>query len=163
MRVELRIRNTDLASVLRNYADRRLRFALSRFGDRVGRVVVTLSKFDGAEQSIAKSCHITAELRPFGQVATREVDPNLYTAIDRAVGRLGRLFASRLGRDGDEVRSQAFRVSRTGEVKKHRKGSGKRPLRLLRTRPSRRFVKNLGTSRNEWQYLAAKRRNPRRK
>ena len=47
MQVEIRIRNTDLADVLRSYTDRRLRFAVSRFGDRVGRVVVTVSGLNG--------------------------------------------------------------------------------------------------------------------
>jgi hypothetical protein len=39
--VELRVRNSDLVNVLRGYTGRRLRFALSRFGDRVGRVVIS--------------------------------------------------------------------------------------------------------------------------
>ena len=100
MQVEIRIRNTDLADVLRSYTDRRLRFAVSRFGDRVGRVVVTVSGINGQGLAAAVNCHIGAELKPFGQLAVQESDLNLYTAIDRAAGRLGRLFALRLRKRG---------------------------------------------------------------
>ena len=103
MQVELRIRNTDLTNVLRSYAERRLRFALSRFGDRTGRVVVTVSEPESPDHGIATNCHISADIRPFGQVAARETDPDLYAAIDRAAGRLGRLFTTRMGRVKDEV------------------------------------------------------------
>jgi putative sigma-54 modulation protein len=102
MQVELRIRNTDLSTVLRNYAERRLRFALSRFGDRAGRVLVTVSGLDSADQGIATNCDISAEVRPFGQVTARETGRDLYAAIDRAAGRLGRLFTTRLDRVEDE-------------------------------------------------------------
>jgi hypothetical protein len=68
MQVELRVRNSDLVNVLRGYTGRRLRFALSRFGDRVGRVVVSVFECAGTDQGTVKSCHISAELRPFGQV-----------------------------------------------------------------------------------------------
>ena len=112
MQVELRIRNADLVNILRGYTDRRLRFALSRFGDRVGRVVVRVSECTGTDQSTVKSCHISAEFRPFGQVAARETDPDLYTAIDRAAGRVGRLFGLRLARGKDEVSRLALSVVR---------------------------------------------------
>ena len=130
MQVELRIRNTDLADVLRSYTDRRLRFAVSRFGDRVGRVVVTVSGLNGQGLAAAVSCHIGAELKPFGQLAVQESDLNLYTAIDRAVGRLGRLFALRLGRGADDVSS----TDRARETKEEKSASIARLRRLPRKR-----------------------------
>ena len=103
MQIELRIKNTDLSAILKTYTDRRLRFALSRFGGRVGNVVVVVSEITDVAHGILKSCHINVEIRPFGEVVAREEDPNLYTAIDRAVGRVGRLCASRLGREVAEL------------------------------------------------------------
>ena len=41
MQVELRTVNTDIAEVLRGYVERRLRFALGRFGELVEPVSVT--------------------------------------------------------------------------------------------------------------------------
>jgi len=139
MQVELRIRNTDLADVLRNYTDRRLRFAVSRFGDRVGRVVVTVSGLNGQGLAAAAvNCHIGAELKPFGQLAVQESDLNLYTAIDRAAGRLGRLFAMRLGRGTDDVQALVSSTDRAREMKEEKAASTARPRRLPRKRVRKR-------------------------
>lgn len=96
MHIEFRIQNTDPAEVLRGYVERRLRFALGRFGDRVGRITVRIS--GNANES---ECRITSELRPFGRVAVQESDPDLLAAIDRAAGRVGRLFGRELQRARD--------------------------------------------------------------
>ena len=132
MQVEIRIRNTDLADVLRSYTDRRLRFAVSRFGDRVGRVVVTVSGLNGQGLAAAVNCHIGAELKPFGQLAVQESDLNLYTAIDRAAGRLGRLFALRLRRGTDGVQALVSSTDRAREMKEEKAASTARPRRLPR-------------------------------
>ena len=137
MQAELRIRNMDLADVLQGYTDRRLRFALSRFGDRVGRVVVTLSDFNGTDDRVVKSCHISAELKPFGRVAASETDPDLYMAIDRSAGRVGRLFALRLGRD-DEVKRPTTSVVGAKGTRRQKKLASKRPRRSPRERLLRR-------------------------
>lgn len=105
MQVELIIRNADLAKMLRNYADRRLHFARSRFGDRVDRVMVTLSESTDTERTSEKHCSIRVELKPFGQVFAEETDPDVYAAIDRAAGRVGRLLASRLERNTEMPRA----------------------------------------------------------
>ena len=120
MLVDVTIRNTDFASRLRHYADRRLRFALSRFGHRVGHVMVALSRPDDSEPGAATSCRITADLRPFGEVEARETHPDLYLAIDRAAGRVGRLLALRYqGREASSMRA----------LKVHQKRMTKRKLK----------------------------------
>jgi putative sigma-54 modulation protein len=98
MQLELRVRNTDLADALQRYIEQRLSFELGRYGDRVGRVVVKVSGLNGSRGGTKKSCRISAELRPFGRVAVQETDLDLYTAVDRAAGRIGRLFGQRLNR-----------------------------------------------------------------
>ena len=149
MHVELRIRNTDLANVLRGYTDRRLRFALSRFGDRVGRVVVSVSEYNDTDQGIVKSCHIGAELRPFGQVAARETAPDLYTAIDRAAGRMGRLFALRLarGKDNDVPKPASSTVHPRGTRRKTKLSSKQLRRSPRQRRPQRSLGMNLGGQR----------------
>ncbi len=101
MQTDLRIQNTDVAEMLKGYIERRLRFALGRFGDRVGQVSVRITGNASGENE----CRISTEVRPFGRVAVRETDPDLFAAIDRATGRVGRLF-------GREV--QRVREARTG-------------------------------------------------
>jgi ribosome-associated translation inhibitor RaiA len=94
LQLDLRLREGDLTDFLHAYIDRRLRFVLSRFGDRVGQISVRISR---TRQS---DCRITLELRPFGRVAVQESGPDLSVAIDRATGRIGRL----LGRELDRIR-----------------------------------------------------------
>jgi len=98
MRVELRVRNTDLADALRTYIERRLDFVLGHLGDQVGRVRVKISGLNGPRGGTKKSCRISADFKPFGRVAVQETDLDLHAAIDRAVARIGRLLGQRIER-----------------------------------------------------------------
>jgi ribosome-associated translation inhibitor RaiA len=95
MHIEFRIQNTDPAEVLKRYIERRLRFALGRFGDRVVQITVRI-----AGNANEKECRITTELQPFGRIAVKETDSDLLAAVDRATGRVGRL----VGREVHRVR-----------------------------------------------------------
>ena len=97
MQVSLRTNNADLSEALRVYVERRLRFTLARFGPRVGQVTVRVEA-DGPNETI---CRISTEILPFGRVAVEERDPDLFAAIDRGTGRVGRLFARELARARD--------------------------------------------------------------
>ncbi len=101
MHIEVRIQNTDSAEALKGYIERRLRYALGRFGDRVGQVTVRISGNVNEHE-----CRITIELRPFGRVAVQENDVDLFSAVDRAAGRVGRLFGRELQRMRALRRSQ---------------------------------------------------------
>jgi ribosomal subunit interface protein len=94
MHVAMHINAADLTEALRSYVNRRLRFALGRFGGRVGQVTVRIGE-DGPNES---RCRISTEVVPFGRVAVEESDHDLFVAIDRATGRLGRLFRRELER-----------------------------------------------------------------
>lgn len=94
MQLDVRTHSLDAAEVVKSYVERRLRFALGRFGDRVGQITVRLSKNARTEME----CRVSTELKPFGRVAVEEADPDLFAAIDRATGRIGRLFGRELQR-----------------------------------------------------------------
>jgi ribosomal subunit interface protein len=98
MQLEVRIHAAEVGDSLRAYIDRRLRFALGRFGERVGRVRVGISDLNGPRGGVDKCCRVSAALVPFGRVVVEEVDGDVYAAIDRAAGRLGRSFTRRLKR-----------------------------------------------------------------
>ena len=97
MRIAVHNYHADLAEALRSYVERRLKFALDRFGGRVDEVTVRICG-DGPE---ANNCRISTEVSPLGRIAVEENDPDLFAAIDRATGRLGRLFGSELKRVRD--------------------------------------------------------------
>ena len=97
MQVVMHRNDVDLAEAFTSYVERRLRFGLGRFGGRVGQVTVRMS----ADSSAERQCRISVELLPFGRVAVEETDPDLFAAIDRATGRIGRLFGRELERVRD--------------------------------------------------------------
>jgi putative sigma-54 modulation protein len=97
MQVAMHVNDADLCEAFKSYVERRLRFALGRFGGRVGQVTVRV----GADGRAASRCRISTEVLPFGRVAVEESDPDLFAAIDRATGRIGRLFGRELERARD--------------------------------------------------------------
>jgi ribosomal subunit interface protein len=94
MHFELRTLNTDMAEALRGYVERRLRFALRHFENRVGFVSVVIVRKNRTESS----CRISAQVPPFGLVHIRESDSDLFTAINRATGAIGHLVGRELER-----------------------------------------------------------------
>ena len=97
MQVAIHNYRADFAEAFRTYVERRLRFALKRFGGRVGQVTVRISANSPAENS----CRISTEILPFGRFAVEETDSDLFAAIDRATGRIGWLFGRKLERARD--------------------------------------------------------------
>lgn len=89
MEIEIRIQGTDLADAIRQYAARRIRFALGRFAPRVDRVTVRISDINGVRGGVDQCCHVSVEFPPKGQVVVDQVDADLFTAIDRASERSG--------------------------------------------------------------------------
>lgn len=97
MHTELKMSRVNPESLLRSYVERRLYFALSRFGSRVGRVTVTIAP-DSSARTEDLSCRIIADLHPFGAVIAEASDADVYSAIDRAVARLVRRCQSKCAR-----------------------------------------------------------------
>lgn len=106
MRVNLKVRNTDMASALRSYIEHRLEFELGRFSEEVGRVRVKVSGLNGPRGGTKRSFRISADFKPFGRLAVHETDVDLYAAIDRATGRIGRLLRQRL----EKLQESRFRA-----------------------------------------------------
>lgn len=94
MRVTIHEYRADLVEAFKLYVERRLRFALNRFGERVGQVTVRIY----ADGPARNTCRIGAEIVPFGRIAVEETDSDLFAAIDRATGRIGWLFGRKLER-----------------------------------------------------------------
>ena len=97
MHIATHISDADLGKAFKSYVDRRLRFALGRFGEHVGQITVRIGE-NGPSES---RCRISIEVLPFGRVAAEDCDPDLFAAMDRATGRIGRLFGRELERARD--------------------------------------------------------------
>ena len=106
MHIELKLREVDPRELLMSYVERRLNFSLSRFGDRVGRVTTRIRVSDVSTPEEI-TCHMSADLHPFGAILAEATDADVYTAIDRSVARLARRCESKC------ARSRSARSSRT--------------------------------------------------
>lgn len=101
MRVEVRSRNVDVGPDLRTWIDRRLAFALGRFGHRVGRVRVSLTDLNGPRGGADVGCLVEAKLARDGTVVAEVIDSEVGTAVSRAAERLARRVKSTLNRQRD--------------------------------------------------------------
>jgi putative sigma-54 modulation protein len=98
MRIELRGRGVEATTELRERVERRLLFAVGRFGDRVHGVSVRLVDANGPRGGVDKACRVRARVRPLGSVTVEERDTEIGAAIDRAMDRVGRTLARELER-----------------------------------------------------------------
>lgn len=108
MKIQIQKSSVALSRALRTHVDHRLAFALGRFGEEIGRVVVRFSDDEGdgdIDRDRDKRCQIDVALRP-RSVHVEDADTDLLRAIDRASGRASRLVARALEhqRAWDQVR-----------------------------------------------------------
>jgi len=103
MRIDIRSLDFPLTRDLRKYAERRLRFALARAGDRIRVVQVRFSDVNGPRGGIDKRCRIQVSLNGPALVVIEDIEPGLYLAIDRAADRAGRSVACRLARSREHL------------------------------------------------------------
>lgn len=83
---------------LPDHIERRLRFALARFGSRVERVIVFLQDRNGPRGGIDKVCRILAKVQGCGAIMATVVDSDWTAAVDRATTRIGHTVSRQVGR-----------------------------------------------------------------
>ena len=86
---ELIVDGIEETSRIREQIDRRLSFALSRFGSKISRTSVHLTDLNGPKGGIDKQCKIVLALRGVQPVIVEVIDTSWPAAIDRAANRLG--------------------------------------------------------------------------
>jgi ribosome-associated translation inhibitor RaiA len=97
MHTEVKILQIDSNRLIADYVARRLSFALGRFGERIGKVTARIAVASaGTPPNLV--CRITAEFPPFGVLTAEALDPDVYSAIERSVGRLERQCQSKCAR-----------------------------------------------------------------
>ena len=93
MKIQITKRNVEVNEALQTHVARRVGFALGRFGDRVGRVVVRFSDINGHRGGVDKRCQINVDLLPARTVRAEDTDADLFAAVDRAADRAARSIA----------------------------------------------------------------------
>ena len=92
-------RSGVLSEELRQFAERRLRFALSRFDSKIQRISLVLTDTNGPRGGVDKLCRITVSLRRANDVAISDEDADAATCIARAAERIGRAVARAIERN----------------------------------------------------------------
>jgi putative sigma-54 modulation protein len=90
MNFSIRGRHIELTAALLAHVERRLRFTLSRFGQKIRQVAVQLWDLNGPPGGLDRRCRVTVTLSPSGKVMVEARDADLHVAIDRAADRLER-------------------------------------------------------------------------
>ena len=98
MQIDIQTRNFYLSEALRNYAEWRLRFALTSVDNHVQRIVVRLSDINGPRGGEDKRCKIMVVLSGMPEVVVEDIEADLYFAIDRAADRAGRTVMRKINR-----------------------------------------------------------------
>ena len=110
MHVDVKTNAVEIERELQHRIDRRLRFALAWFGDRISRVVVYLSDLNGPKGGIDKSVRVLTRIDGVGLVVAMVVDSDWTVAVDRAAHRIGHNVSRSLIRQRQRV-SGAVRSS----------------------------------------------------
>ena len=96
MQIDIQARGFLLTEGLRAHVEERLRFALTRFHDRVMRTAVRLSDVNGPRGGMDKHCQLQLRLRGLPDIVVKDTEVDLYVAVDRAAERAGRTLGRHL-------------------------------------------------------------------
>lgn len=109
MRIAIQCRGFSLTSAIAGRVRKRLDFLLGRGFKRLRCVDVTLSDLNGPRGGVDKRCLVKVSMDGLRPVVIEDIQPDLYMAIDRAVGRASRTVLRRLTLDNSKRRTDVKR------------------------------------------------------
>lgn len=98
MEISIKSDHFPLSDALRNHVERRLRFALSFGDENISKVVVRLSDINGPRGGVDKCCQLQVIIHGIRDVVVKDIEADMYSAIDRASNRAGRTIRRKLAR-----------------------------------------------------------------
>jgi len=90
MQIDIHVQNFSLSRALRDYVERRMSFTLACCESHIKRIVVRLSDINGPRGGVDKCCQLQAVLVNLPDVVVKDIEADMYVAIDRATSRAGR-------------------------------------------------------------------------
>lgn len=88
----------ELDADVRAYIERRLRFALGRFGPRLEGIVLRIADVNGPKGGEDKRCTVAVRLRPDREVLVTHAHRDVRAAVDLAAERAGSAVAREIAR-----------------------------------------------------------------
>lgn len=110
MNIELRARGLTLTDELKEHADRRLHFALSRFSNRIRQVRVLFEDVNGPRGGDDKRCAVAVKLDVGEELRVEDQSGDLRFIVDHVADRVGRLVARELERQREANTSRGVRL-----------------------------------------------------
>lgn len=98
MHVEIRVKHGRLPHGLEEQLDRRLHFALARFGGRIRRIRAFIEDINGPRGGEDQHCRIEVSLVPSGLIMAEATDDGVVSAVGRAAERVARRIRDALDR-----------------------------------------------------------------
>lgn len=86
-RLDLRTSQISLSDALREHVERRLEFALRRFGHCIETITVRLVDINGPKGGRDKRCRLVVKLSPARIVMVEATDSDVYAAVTQAAIR----------------------------------------------------------------------------
>jgi ribosomal subunit interface protein len=96
MQLDIKTNGFSLTDGIRNYATRRMQFALDRNDGHIMHVKLSLADINGPRGGVDKKCQISLALAGHNNIVIEDTEADLYVAIDRASDRCARTLARRL-------------------------------------------------------------------
>ena len=90
------------------FAERRLRFALSRFTTKIEQVSLVMNDVNGPRGGTDKVCRVTVKLRRTSDVVLTASDADLRSCVARAADRAGRAVSRSIERSQQFDRRRPF-------------------------------------------------------
>ena len=104
MQIIIQSQDFSLSKQLREHIHRQVRFALSRFADRIQRVRVSVADVNGPRGGLDKRCLMQVEVLAKPGLVAEVTDSSMYAAISRSASRANRLVTSCLKREQAQKR-----------------------------------------------------------
>ena len=98
MLVDIRARHGRITRSLEEQLERRLHFALARFGGRIRRIRAFLEDINGPRGGEDQRCRIEVTLVPSGSIMAEATDAEVVAAVGRAADRVARRVRDALDR-----------------------------------------------------------------
>lgn len=128
MKITIKAHQLQLEQVTITNMERRLRFALGRFGDSINRVAVRLTDLNGSKVGIDKECLIVAKLQKGGEIIVQGNGMDCSATLNYCADRIGRAVDRELSRNRKDL---IHKMPRTQIVKQevvHNEQKNDKPL-----------------------------------
>ncbi|MEF8728543.1 MAG: ribosome-associated translation inhibitor RaiA [Accumulibacter sp.] len=115
MNLQIQSHDFALTDALRQHVATRLACALNHGQEVVTRIIVRLADVNGPRGGEDKSCSIEVRLKGAPALVVEDTQSDLYVAVDRAAGRIGRTLDRYLARRRESAMPAASQQSSLSE------------------------------------------------